>query len=68
MQGVYEDGPKRDQRLWMGDLYLEALANTASFQQYDVTKRCLYLLAGLANPRNESRVPLMPIISWCKPC
>lgn len=52
MQGVYEDGPKRDQRLWMGDLYLEALANTASFQQYDVTKRCLYLLAGLANPRN----------------
>lgn len=52
MQGVFEDGPKRDQRLWMGDLYLQALANTASFQQYDVTKRCLYLLAGLANPEN----------------
>lgn len=52
MQGVYEDGPKRDQRLWMGDFHLEALANTASFQQYDVTKRCLYLLAGLANPEN----------------
>lgn len=52
MQGVYEDGPKRDQRLWMGDLYLEALANTASFKQYDLTKRCLYLLAGLANPDN----------------
>ena len=52
MQGVFEDGPKRDQRLWMGDLYLQALANTASFQQYDVTKRCLYLLAGLANPDN----------------
>lgn len=51
-QGVYEDGPKRDQRLWMGDLYLEALANNASFQEYDVTKRCLYLLAGLANPNN----------------
>ena len=51
-QGVFEDGPKRDQRLWMGDLYLEALANTASFQEYDVTKRCLYLLAGLANPDN----------------
>lgn len=52
MQGVYEDGPKRDQRLWMGDLYLEALANTASFRQYDLTKRCLYLLAGLSNPDN----------------
>ena len=51
-QGVYEDGPKRDQRLWMGDLYLEALANNASFQEYDVTKRCLYLLAGLSNPDN----------------
>ena len=52
MQGVFEDGPKRDQRLWMGDLYLEALANTASFKEYNVTKRCLYLLAGLANPEN----------------
>lgn len=52
MQGVFEDGPKRDQRLWMGDLYLEALANTASFKEYNVTKRCLYLLAGLANPYN----------------
>ncbi len=52
MQGVFEDGPKRDQRLWMGDLYLQALANTASFQNYDLTKRCLYLLAGLANPDN----------------
>ena len=52
MQGVFEDGPKRDQRLWMGDLYLEALANTASFKEYNVTKRCLYLLAGLAYPDN----------------
>lgn len=52
MQGVFEDGPKRDQRLWMGDLYLQALANTASFQEYNLTKRCLYLLAGLANADN----------------
>jgi hypothetical protein len=49
MQTVYEDGPKRDQRLWIGDLYLEALANTYSFQKHDLTKRCLYLLAGLAD-------------------
>jgi hypothetical protein len=49
MQTVYEDGPKRDQRLWIGDLYLEALANTYSYRNHDLTKRCLYLLAGLAD-------------------
>ncbi len=52
MQGVFEDGPKRDQRLWLGDLYLQALANTATFKEYNLTKRCLYLFAGLANPDN----------------
>jgi alpha-L-rhamnosidase len=48
MQTVYEDGPKRDQRLWIGDLYLESLANTYSFKNHSLTKRCLYLLAGLS--------------------
>jgi alpha-L-rhamnosidase len=48
MQTVYEDGPKRDRRLWIGDLYLEAQANMYSFKQHKLTKRCLYLLAGLA--------------------
>lgn len=52
MQSVFEDGPKRDQRLWMGDLYLQSLANSVSFKQYELTKRCLYLLAGLANPNS----------------
>ncbi|SDM24774.1 alpha-L-rhamnosidase [Catalinimonas alkaloidigena] len=47
MQTVYEDGPKRDRRLWIGDLYLESLANVYSFQNHDLTKRCFYLLAGL---------------------
>jgi alpha-L-rhamnosidase len=50
MQTVYEDGPKRDQRLWIGDLYLESLSNLYSFKNHDLTKRCLYLLAGLSNP------------------
>ena len=50
MQTVYEDGPKRDRRLWTGDLYLESLANAYSFKQHGLTKRCLYLLAGLAAP------------------
>lgn len=49
MQTVYEDGPKRDQRLWIGDLYLEALGNMYSFRQHDLTKRCLYLLAALSD-------------------
>lgn len=48
MQTVYEDGPKRDQRLWIGDLYLESIANAQSFKQFDLTKRCLYLLAALS--------------------
>jgi alpha-L-rhamnosidase len=48
MQTVYEDGPKRDRRLWIGDLYLESLANTYSFKNHNLTKRCLYLLAGLS--------------------
>lgn len=50
MQTVYEDGPKRDKRLWLGDLYLESLANTYSFKNHALTKRCLYLLAGLSAP------------------
>jgi alpha-L-rhamnosidase len=50
MQTVYEDGPKRDRRLWIGDLYLESLANSYSFKNHDLTKRCLLLLAGLSDP------------------
>ena len=48
MQTVYEDGPKRDQRLWIGDLYLEALANSYMFKNHELTKHWLYLLAALA--------------------
>ncbi len=46
MQRVFEDGPKRDRRLWMGDLRLEALANYETYKQNDMVKRCLYLFAG----------------------
>lgn len=48
MQEVFEDGPKRDRRLWLGDLYLQSLANYATFGKNDLVKRCLYLFAGLA--------------------
>lgn len=48
MQTVFEDGPKRDRRLWLGDLRLQALANYATFRNYDLVKRSLYILAGTA--------------------
>ena len=47
MQTVYEDGPKRDRRLWMGDLRLQALTDYYLFKNYDLVKRCLYLFSGL---------------------
>ncbi len=54
MQSVFEDGPKRDRRLWLADLRLQALTNYATFQNNDLVKRCLYLFAGLT--QNEGRV------------
>jgi hypothetical protein len=55
MQTVFEDGPKRDRRLWMGDLRLQALASYATFGNTDLVKRCLYLFAGLAC--EDGRIP-----------
>lgn len=46
MQTVFEDGPKRDRRLWLGDLRLQAIANYVTYRNYDLVKRCLYLFAG----------------------
>ena len=47
MQSVYEDGPRRDRRLWIGDLRLQALANYATIKDFTLVKRCLYLFAAL---------------------
>lgn len=54
MQKVFEDGPKRDRRLWIGDLRLQALTNYETFRNFDLVKRCLYLFAGLT--QNEGHV------------
>jgi hypothetical protein len=54
MQTVFEDGPKRDRRLWLGDARLQALANYDTFQNNNLAKRCLYLFAGL--PREDGLV------------
>jgi len=51
MQTVFEDGPRRDQRLWLGDLRLQALAAYATFGGHELVKRCLYLFA--AFPRDD---------------
>jgi alpha-L-rhamnosidase len=51
MQTVFEDGPRRDQRLWIGDMRLQALTNYASFRNNDLVKRCLYLFAAM--PRED---------------
>ena len=50
MQLVFEDGPKRDRRLWIGDLRLQALANYQTYKNNDLVKRCLYLFAGSTLP------------------
>ncbi|MCI9041424.1 hypothetical protein [Dubosiella newyorkensis] len=54
MQDVFEDGPKRDRRLWLGDLRLQALANYASFNDRDLVKRCLYLFGAMR--ANDGRI------------
>lgn len=55
MQDVFEDGPKRDRRLWLGDLRLQALANYATFDQVNLVKRCLYLFAAMTT--EEGKIP-----------
>jgi alpha-L-rhamnosidase len=54
MQTSFEDGPRRDQRLWVGDLRLQALTNYVTYEANDLVKRCLYLFA--ANPRRDGLV------------
>lgn len=52
-QDVFEDGPKRDRRLWLGDLRLQALANYATFDQTELVKRCLYLFAAMTTEEGK---------------
>lgn len=74
MQTVYEDGPKRDRRLWLGDLYLESLANRYSYRNFDLTKHCLYLFASLSAKDGrlisncfEQPFPHPQVDSYCMP-
>lgn len=56
MQRVFEDGPKRDRRLWTGDLRLEALANYYTFRNFALVRRCLYLFAA-TEPNDKGFFP-----------
>lgn len=55
MQSVFEDGPRRDRRLWLGDLRLQALTNYATFKNFDLVKRCIFMFAAVA--RRDGSVP-----------
>lgn len=62
MQNFFEDGPKRDRRLWLGDLRLQALADYYTFKNIDLVKRCLYLFAAFDNEEE-----LLPSYVYTKP-
>lgn len=48
MQSVFEDGPKRDRRLWIGDMWQQAKVNAVTFRNYSLVERSLYLSAAQA--------------------
>lgn len=50
-QDVFEDGPKRDRRLWIGDLRLQALTDYRTFRNVPLIKRCIYLFAEHLNEK-----------------
>lgn len=55
MQTVFEDGPRRDRRLWIGDLRLQALANYSTFRDFNLVKRCLFQFAAVR--REDGSLP-----------
>lgn len=55
MQTVFEDGPRRDRRLWSGDLRLQALANYSTFKDFNLVKRCIFQFAAVV--REDDSVP-----------
>ena len=58
MQRVFEDGPKRDRRLWLGDLRIQALTAFYTFPSentLNLIKKCLYLFAAFT--KEDDRTP-----------
>ncbi|KAI1641364.1 alpha-L-rhamnosidase [Biscogniauxia mediterranea] len=55
MQTVFEDGPRRDRRLWLGDLRLQALSNYATFRDFGLVKRNIFQFAAVV--REDGSIP-----------
>ncbi|CEN61032.1 hypothetical protein ASPCAL07701 [Aspergillus calidoustus] len=55
MQSVFEDGPRRDRRLWIGDLRLQAQANYRTLRDFHLVKRCIFQFAAVA--REDGSLP-----------
>ncbi|KXJ93589.1 Six-hairpin glycosidase-like protein [Microdochium bolleyi] len=55
MQTVFEDGPRRDRRIWIGDLRLQALVNYATLKDFNLVKRCLLMFAAVT--REDGSMP-----------
>lgn len=55
MQDTFIDGPKRDKRLWLGDLPLMSQANNLTFKNPTIAKKCFYLFASQLMP--DGRMP-----------
>ncbi|KAJ5389243.1 uncharacterized protein N7496_000311 [Penicillium cataractarum] len=55
MQTVFEDGPRRDRRLWIGDLRLQALANYSTLRDFNLVKRCIFQFAAVV--REDGSLP-----------
>jgi len=53
MQSVFEDGPKRDRRLWIGDLWMQAKVNARTFRNFELVERSLYLAAACCTQEGE---------------
>ncbi|KAI0008267.1 alpha-L-rhamnosidase [Xylariaceae sp. FL0662B] len=55
MQTVFEDGPRRDRRLWIGDLRLQALSNYSTFRDFGLVKRNIFQFAAVV--REDDSLP-----------
>lgn len=55
MQTVFEDGPRRDRRLWIGDLRLQAIANYRTLRDLRLVKRCILQFAAVV--REDGSLP-----------
>lgn len=49
MQAVFEDGTKRDQRLWLLDFRMQAKVNYLTYQNDAIARNCLYLFSAFAD-------------------